>query len=73
MKYKKSIQAMFKAGRMQATAYGPEQELMANNYLKLAIKTCEEERPPFYLPQAAYRDGQVADRSAQIPSYDGIA
>lgn len=73
MKYRKSIEAMFKAGRMQATAYGPEQKLIANRYLDLAVKTCEEERPPFHIPQAAYQDGLKADRTAKIPSYDGIA
>lgn len=70
MKYKKSIEAMFKAGRVRATSVTVEQVKVAENYINRAVEFCEEERPPHYVTQAAYNDGL---RGLQRPSYDGIA
>lgn len=70
MKYKKSIKAMHKAGRVRATAHNPEQIRIAERYLNLAMDVCHEEQPPFHIPQAAYQDGL---KGMQTPSYDGIA
>lgn len=57
MKYKRSIEAMFKAGRVRATSVTADQVKAAERYINLAVARCEEEKPPIYLAQAAYNDG----------------
>ena len=70
MKYKKSIEAMFKAGRVRATAVTIEHIRNAERYINLAVKRCEEEHPPYYLTQAAYNDGL---KGMKRPQHDGVA
>jgi len=70
MKYKKSIEAMFKAGRVRATAVTPDHVRNAERYINLAVARCEEERPPYYLAQAAYNDGL---KGLRHPSHNGVA
>ena len=70
MKYEKSIQAMFKAGRVRATAVTEDHVRNAERYGHLALARCDDEAAPAYLKQAAYNDGL---RGLQSPSYDGIA
>lgn len=57
MLYERSIKAMFKAGRMRATATTKLHMQIVKKYYALADDVCFEEKPPIYLVQAAYNDG----------------
>ena len=64
MKYRRSIEAMRKAGRVRATCTNSGQVRIAERYLNLAIEVCHEEEPPFHVTQAAFQDGMKGLRSA---------